>query len=92
MTNNNNTKPTNCNCGKLSVAAFVAGVQCFECETVDNNAAGTMFDTTAIAVGWWIATAHQMMEEHGAAGVEPHASGYEEWPPVGGGHFNDGMW
>ena len=19
-------------------------------------------------------------------------SDYEEWPPVGGGHFNDGMW
>jgi hypothetical protein len=66
MTNNNNTKPTNCNCGELSVAAFVAGVQCFECETVDNNAAGVMFDTTAIAVGWWMAKADQMMEEHEA--------------------------
>ena len=20
------------------------------------------------------------------------APDYEEWPPVGGGHFNDGMW
>ena len=49
MTNNNNKKPINCYCGKISVATFVAGVQCFECETVDNNAAGIVFDSTAVA-------------------------------------------
>ena len=49
MTNNNNKKSINCYCGKLRVATFVAGVQCFECETVDNNAAGIMFDSPAVA-------------------------------------------
>ena len=92
MTNNNNTSPTNCYCGKLTVATFVAGVQCFECETVDNTAAGVMFEDTATAWKWYGDKVTMLIAEHGAAGVEPHASGYEEWPPVGGGHFEDGMW
>ena len=49
MTNDNNKKSINCYCGKMSVATFVAGVQCFECETVDNNAAGFGFQSTAVA-------------------------------------------
>jgi hypothetical protein len=49
MTNNNNKKPINCYCGKMSVATFVAGVQCFECETVDKKAAGFGFQSTAVA-------------------------------------------
>ena len=49
MTNNNNKTPINCYCGKLSVATFVAGVQCFECETVDNNVAGFTIHSPAVA-------------------------------------------
>ena len=37
MTNNNNTKPSNCACERMTCASFVAGNQCFRCEQVDNR-------------------------------------------------------
>ena len=66
MTNNNNKKSINCYCGKISVATFVAGVQCFECETVDNNAAGTMFENTATAWKWYGDKVTMQIAEHEA--------------------------
>ena len=94
-TNNNNTKPITCYCGKLMVATNVAGVQCFECETVDNNAAGTMFEDAATAWKWYGDKVTMQIAEHEAGPnyipPQPQPS-YEEWPPVEGGHFNDGMW
>ena len=43
MTNNNNKKPINCACLKLTCETFVAGNQCFRCEQVDNRAAGIKY-------------------------------------------------
>ena len=54
MTNNNNPKPTNCACGRLSCASCVAGNQCFRCEQVDNREAGITFaDEHAEHAAWF---------------------------------------
>ena len=71
-TNNNNTSPINCYCGKLMVKTFVAGVQCFECETVDNTAAGTMFEDAATAWKWYGDKVKMQVAEHEAG---PHYIG-----------------
>ena len=93
MTNDNNKKSINCYCGKMSVATFVAGVQCFECETVDNTAAGTMFEDAATAWKWYGDKVTMQIAEHEAGpNYIPPQPSYEEWPPVEGGHFEDGMW
>jgi len=75
-TNNNNTSPINCYCGKLMVATYVAGVQCFECETVDNNAAGTMFEDAATAWKWYGDKVTMQIAEHEAGPNYIPATGF----------------
>ena len=54
MTNNNNKKPNNCACEKMTCEAFVAGNQCFRCEQVDNREAGITFaDEHAEHAAWF---------------------------------------
>ena len=66
MTNNNHTKPTNCACGKLSCASFVAGNQCFRCQQVDNRHAGIRFNAEMDEWRSWFAGNRKRQEVHEA--------------------------
>ncbi len=66
MTNNNNPKPTNCACGKLSCASFVAGNQCFRCQQVDNRHAGIRFNSEMDEWRAWFACNCKRQEVHEA--------------------------
>ena len=66
MTNNNNTKPTDCACGAMTCASFVAGNQCFRCEQVDNRKAGTTFDTEMQEWEAWFRQGEKRVAEHEA--------------------------
>ena len=93
MTNNNNTKATNCACARLTCASFVAGNQCFGCEQVDNREAGITFEHENQESQVWFRQNEARIVEHEAGpNYIPPQPSYEEWSPVEGGHFNDGMW
>ena len=64
MTNNNNTKPNNCACGKMTCEAFVAGNQCFRCEQVDNREAGIVFEDEMTEWEAWFRQCQTRTAEH----------------------------
>ena len=88
MTNNNNPKPTNCACGKLSCASFVAGNQCFRCQQVDNRHAGIRFNSEMDEWRCWFAGNRRRQEVHEAGfkaagfrnvGVEEEGESVWDW-------------
>ena len=64
MTNNNNTKPNNCACGKMTCESFVAGNQCFRCEQVDNRKRGFTFDDEMDEWNEWFQQVQQRIADH----------------------------
>ena len=66
MTNNNNPKPTNCACSRLTCASFVAGNQCFRCQQVDNRHAGIRFNDEMDEWRSWFACNWKRQEVHEA--------------------------
>ena len=64
MTNNNNTKPSNCACERMTCASFVAGNQCFRCEQVDNREAGITFEDEHAEHAVWFRQIDKRTTEH----------------------------
>ena len=64
MTNNNNTKPSNCACERMTCASFVAGNQCFRCEQVDNRDEGITFVDEMAEWTEWFQGNMQREEDH----------------------------
>ena len=86
MTNNNNTKATNCACARLTCASFVAGNQCFGCEQVDNREAGITFEHEMLEWGVWFRQNEARIVEHEAGPnyIDPkrYAGSEGEWDGV----------
>ena len=76
MTNNNNTKATNCACARLTCASFVAGNQCFRCEQVDNREAGITFEHEMLEWGVWFRQNEARIVEHEAGPNYIPATGF----------------
>ena len=66
MTNNNNTKPNNCACEKMTCESFVAGNQCFRCEQVDNRHAGITFADEYSEQATWFRQITRRIVDHKA--------------------------
>ena len=76
MTNNNNKKPINCACERMTCESFVAGNQCFRCEQVDNREAGFTFTDEHTELAAWFRQGEKRIVAHKAGPNYIPATGF----------------
>ena len=81
MTNNNNKKPINCACERMTCESFVAGNQCFRCEQVDNRKRGFTFDNEMDEWNEWFQQVQQRIVDHKAGPNYIDPSRYADGTP-----------
>ena len=81
MTNNNNKKPINCACERMTCESFVAGNQCFRCEQVDNRKRGFTFDDEMDEWNEWFQQVQQRIVDHKAGPNYIDPSRYADGTP-----------